>query len=50
MALEQVRRGIQQEKPKDPFGLGQIERQFQGLLGRAGVAERVAGDRLQQEG
>jgi hypothetical protein len=49
VALEQGGRGTPQEIPDRPFGLGQIERPLQGLLGRSLVAERVPDDRLQQE-
>jgi hypothetical protein len=41
MALEQPRRGVQQERQDHAVGLGQIERPFQGPFGGAGVAERV---------
>ena len=49
MALEQARRGLEQEQQERAVGLGQIERALQGALGGARVAERVPGDRLQQE-
>jgi len=49
MALHEGRRGIQQEPEQRTVGLGQVERALEGAFGRAGVAERVPGDRLQQE-
>ena len=50
VALEQARRGLEQEEQQQAVGLGQIERALQGPLGGGWVAERVPGDRLQQEG
>ena len=49
VALEQARRGVQQERQQHAVGLGDIERALQGALGGAGITERVPGDRLQQE-
>jgi hypothetical protein len=45
-AVEQARRGMQQERQQQAVGLGQIQRAFQSAVGGAGVAERVPGDRL----
>ena len=39
----------QQERQEDAIAFGQIERAFQCPVSGAGVAERVPGDRLQQE-
>jgi hypothetical protein len=47
--LEQVRRGVQQEPQQRPVGFGEIERALEGVSGGGPVAERVPGDRLQQE-
>jgi hypothetical protein len=49
LALEQARRGVQQEPQERPFGLGQIERALQGTSRGGLVAERVPGDRVQKE-
>jgi len=45
-ALEQVRRGIQQEPQQRTIGFGQVERALDGAGGGGRVAERVPGDRL----
>jgi hypothetical protein len=50
LALEQARRRVQQEHDQDAVGSGHVERALQGAPGGGRVAERVAGDRLQQEG
>src|SRR3954452_4128066 len=50
MALEKLGRGIDEEWVEDAVGLGQIQGALEGALGGPGLAERVAGDRLQQEG
>ena len=50
VALEQPRRRVQQEREDRAVGLGEIEGALQGAPGGGLVAERVAGDRLQQEG
>ena len=49
LALEQVRCRVQQEPQQRAVGLGQIQRALQGAPGGGRVAERVPGDRLQQE-
>ena len=49
VALVQTRRGMHQEPHERPVGFGQIERALKGAAGRGLVAERVPGDRLQQE-
>ena len=49
MALDKAWRGVQQEQRERAVGLGEAERAFQGPVGGALVAERVPGDRLQQE-
>jgi hypothetical protein len=41
---------VQQEYQQRAIGLGEIERALQGEPGGGRVAERVPGDRLQQEG
>jgi hypothetical protein len=46
MALEQARRGMEQERPERPLGLGQVQRALEGAPGGGRVAERVPGDRL----
>jgi hypothetical protein len=50
MALDQARRGVQQEQREGPVGLDEVERAFQGPIGGLLVTERVPGNRLQQEG
>jgi hypothetical protein len=45
MALQQPRRGVQQERQEHAVGLGQIERPFQRALGGGMIAERVPGNR-----
>jgi hypothetical protein len=50
VALEQGCRRLEHEEQQQTVGLSQIERGLQGLLGGGWVAERVPGDRLQQEG
>jgi hypothetical protein len=49
VALEQ-RCGMQQEGQEHAVGLGEVKRALQRMRGGAGVAERVAGGRLEQEG
>jgi hypothetical protein len=49
LAFQQARRGIQQERQHRTIGLGQVQRALQRRPGGGRVAERVAGDRLQQE-
>ena len=49
LALQQARRRVQQEPKQCAVGFGQVERALQGAPGGGRVAERVAGDRLQQE-
>ena len=46
---EQVGRGMQQEPQQRPVGFSEIERALQGIPGGGRGAERVPGDRLQQE-
>jgi hypothetical protein len=41
---------VQQEHGQHAVGFGQVERPLQGPVGGGRVAERVPGDRLQQEG
>jgi hypothetical protein len=48
VAVEQARRGMQQERQQQAVGFGQVQRAFQSAVGGAGVAERIPGDRLQQ--
>ena len=50
VALEQARRGVQQEPQQRAVGFGQVQRALKGAPGGGRVAERVPGDRLQQEG
>src|SRR5262249_59051088 len=49
VALEQARRGVQQEQRERGVRFGEVERAFQGMPGGGRVAERVPGDRLKQE-
>jgi hypothetical protein len=49
VAFEQFRRAIDQEREQQAFRLGQIEGALEGTPGGARVAERVAGDRVEQE-
>jgi len=49
VALEQLRSGMKQEPEERAVGLGEVERAFQGPPSGRPVAERVPGDRLQQE-
>ena len=49
MTLEQSRRGVEQEREQQAFRLGEIEGALEGAPGGGPVAERVAGDRLEQE-
>ena len=48
VAIEQPRRGVKQEREKQPFRLGEIEGALQSAPGGARVTERVAGDRFEQ--
>ena len=47
MALEQFRRTVEEERHQDAAGFGDAERMLEGVFGGGGVAERVAGGRLQ---
>ena len=49
VALEEARRGMEQERPERAVGLRQVQRALEGAPGGGRVAERVPGDRLQQE-
>ena len=49
LAIEQFGRGIDQEREEQALGLGEVEGPLEGTPGGARVAERVAGDRLEQE-
>jgi hypothetical protein len=49
VALEQSRRGVEQERDERAVGFGGIEGVLEGAPGGVRVAECVAGDRLQQE-
>ena len=49
VALEQARGAVEQEREEQALGLGEIEGTLEGAPGGARVAERVAGDRLEQE-
>ena len=49
LALQQARYRVQQEPQQRTVGFGQVQRALQGPPGGARVAERVPGDRLQQE-
>jgi hypothetical protein len=49
LALEQPRCGVQQKPQERPVGFGEIERALESAAGGVRVAERVPGDRLQQE-
>ena len=49
MAIEQFGRRIVQEREEQAFRLGAVESPLEGTPGGACVAERVAGDRLEQE-
>ena len=49
VALQQARHRVQQEPQQRAVWFGQVERALQGPAGGARVAERVPGDRLQQE-
>jgi hypothetical protein len=48
VALEQSRRGVQEEREEHGVGLGDIERALEGAAGGGRVAEGVACDGLQQ--
>jgi hypothetical protein len=47
VALEQARRGVQQERQEGTVRFGQIERALEGPPGGGRIAECVPGDRLQ---
>jgi hypothetical protein len=49
MALEHSPCGMEEERQEHALGLAEIERALEGMLGRIRVAERIAGDRLEQE-
>jgi hypothetical protein len=49
MALRQSRRRVDEGGEEHAVGLGDIQGPLDGALGGPGVAEYVAGDRLQQE-
>src|SRR5438445_13881709 len=49
MALEQRGRWVIQEREQQALGLGEVQRPLEGAPGAGRVAERVAGDRLEQE-
>jgi hypothetical protein len=49
VALEQLRRRVDEERQEHAVELGEIEGALEGAPGGGRVAERVAGDRLQQE-
>ena len=49
MAVEQVRRRVVQEREGPPFQLGAAESLLEGPPGGGRVAERVGGDRLEEE-
>jgi len=49
VAVQQLRGGIEQERQQDAFGFGEIKPELEGPRGGVRIAERVAGDRLQQE-
>ncbi len=49
MALKQSRRRVDEGGEEHAVGLGEIQGPLDGALGGSGVAEQVAGDRLQQE-
>ena len=49
LALQQVRRRVQQEWKQQAVGLGGVERAFQRARRRTGIAQRVVDDRLQQQ-
>jgi hypothetical protein len=49
MTLQQTRRSVQQEQGESAVRLGQAEPAFEGPAGGALLAERVPGNRLQQE-
>ena len=49
MALEQVRRRVQQEGKQQAVGLGELERPLQRPGAGAGVTEGVVGARFEQE-
>ena len=40
MALEQLRRGLQEERQQDAVGFGELERTLQGALCGGGIATR----------
>ena len=49
IALEQARRGVQQEQRQEAVGFRKVKRPFQGPPGGSRVAERVPGHRLEQK-
>lgn len=49
LALEQARRGIEQEQEQRAVGFGEVEGALQGTPGGSRVAERVLGDRVQKK-
>jgi hypothetical protein len=49
MALQQTRRGVQQERQERTVGLGHVQRAFHSTADGALVAEGIPGDRFQQD-
>jgi hypothetical protein len=49
MTLQQARRGMQQERKEHAAGCGESQGALEGAPGGGLIAERVTGDRLQQQ-